>query len=231
MCWWLDPYASERAVKLRDKFNIKTYIETGTFRGLSIKFYAFRFEEVLGCEINKEYFKIAQERIKDLKNVSIFLQSSPDFLWNFVKSYKLACRKDIILFYLDAHFYNPEAKDRWIVLKELDALKDFSNGVIVIHDFDCNGLGHLKYDGETLNFSLVKGDLLKINPNFHFYYNTKEFSGVRTKEEMDKTTGITLDDETLETINYHNNDRLQHRGLLYCTPSELDLTEFELEKV
>jgi len=231
--WWFDKFAVKQALKLRDRFHISTYIETGIFRGLNIKFHSYNFLKVWGCEIKEEYFRIAEKRVKNLKNVEIYKQSSPAFLELFLKRYREEGRRDIVLIYLDAHFYDPTAslKDRWVVLKELKALKSFKNCIICIHDFDCERLGHLSYGGKNLDFSLLRKDLSGVNSDFFFYTNSRKFSEAHTKETAKGFRGLDLDADTLETIEYHNNDRLKYRGILYCVPEMLDLKKFELVKM
>lgn len=232
MSWWFDKIAVEQTLKLRDKFQIKTYLETGTFRGLNIKFWSYYFDEVFGCELNEEYYKISIDRIRDRKNIRLYNVSSEIFLSLFVKEYKKQSREDIIFIYLDAHFYNPDLrkKKRFVVLDELSALRDFKNCIICIHDFDCEGLGHICYDGYHLNFELIKNKLKEINI-FLYYTNTKQFSAVHSKASISNVVGLDTDEDTLETIDYHNSDRLKYRGILYCVPSELNLKEFKLKEL
>jgi len=233
MCWWFDKIAVKQTLKLRDKFNISTYIETGTFRGINIKFHSYNFSEVLGCEINNGYYRTAKGRVRNLKNVTIYRQTSPEFLADFRKKYRKAKRRDIVLIYLDAHFYNPLAtsKDRWVILKELKVLKGFKNCIICIHDFDCAGLGHLCYNGQSLDYSLIKKDILDVNPDFFFYTNSRRFREVHSKQTIRRVIGLASDEDTLETIKYHNCDSLKYRGILYCIPERLDLKEFKLVKL
>lgn len=231
MSWWFDKIAVEQTLKLRDKFQIKTYLETGTFRGLNIKFWSYYFDEVLGCEFNEEYYKISIDKVRDRKNIRLYNVSSEIFLNLFLKEYKEQSRKDMVLIYLDAHFYNPNLKKekRFLVLDELSALRDFKNCIICIHDFACEGLSHISYDGQDLNFELIKNKLKEVN-TFFYYTNTKHFSEVHSKDSILNVIGLDPDEDTLETLKYHNSDYLKYRGILYCVPSELNLQEFKLKK-
>ena len=58
MCW-LDKKSIEQILKMRDDFNISTFIETGTFKGINAKVHAYNFKEVLTCDISEEYLKDA----------------------------------------------------------------------------------------------------------------------------------------------------------------------------
>jgi len=231
---WTDKKIIEQMLKLRDKFNISTFIETGTFKGVNAKFQAQNFKEVLTCEIDPEYFKEAKKRLKPYKNVFIYQKSSPEFLRWFVQKYNNQGRKDIVLIYLDAHFYNPNLPpdQKWVVVNELKALKGFNNCVICIHDFDCEGLGHCIYDGEHLGWPLVKDDLIRVNPHFSFYTNTREFCEIYTEETIANVSGITLDEEIKDNLRYAWSSEFKaYRGILYATPEELDLTYFQLKKM
>lgn len=230
---WTDKKSIEQILKLRDKFNIRTFIETGTFKGVNAKFHAQNFKEVLTCDISDEYLKMARERLKPYKNVFIYQQSSSDFLSWFIKEYNLKRRKDIVFIYLDAHFYDPNLppEKKWVVIKELKTLEGFRNCIVCIHDFDCEGLGHCIYDGEHLGWQLVKTDLMKVNSNFHLYTNTREFCQIYTEETIANTPGIILDADTIDNLKYAWTSELKaHRGFLYAVPEELDLNYFQLKK-
>lgn len=232
MSWWFDKKAVEQTLKLRDKFKINSYVETGVFRGLNVRFWSYYFNDVAGCDISDEYLDIARKKVADRSNVRLFKMLSHDFIELILEEYDVSGREDIILFYLDAHFYDPNLpkRDIWVVKKELQSLKGFKNCVLVIHDFDCGGLGHLCYDGVNLDYNLIKDDLRIINSNFYYYINAREYCDVHTKDSIAGIRGIFPDEETLETIDYHNTDRLKYRGILYCVPQKLDLNKFEVKE-
>lgn len=231
MCW-LDKKSIEQMLKLRDDFGITTFVETGTFKGVNAKVHAYNFKEVLTCDISDEYLKSARERLEPYKNVFIYKKSSPDFLKDFVKKYREDGRKDVVFIFLDAHFYDPALPpdQKWVVINELRALEGFTNCIICIHDFDCEGLGHCIYDGQDLGYPLIKNDLLKVNPNFYLYTNTKEFCDIYDENTIANVQGIALDADTLDNIRYaHSAERLTYRGILYCVPRKLDLTKYKLK--
>ena len=132
---------------------------------------------------------------------------------------------------MDAHFYDPELpkNEKWVILNELKALKNFKRCVITIHDFD-NGLGHCTYDGEHLDLPLIKRDLMNVNPSFFLYTNDLASCEIITKP--DEMKGLYPDFETLDNIKYaHSSPRLTYRGILYCVPEKLDIREFDLKKI
>ncbi len=232
MCW-LDKKSIEQMLKIRDDFDISTFVETGTFKGINAKFHAQNFKEVLTCDIIDEYLRVATKRLEPYKNVFVYKQSSPDFLKLFIQKYNEQGRKDIVFMFLDAHFYDPSLPpdEKWVVINELKALKGFKNCVICIHDFDCEGLGHCVYDGESLGWPLIKNDLMKVNTDFSLYTNTKEFCQIYDEKTIANVPGIALDADTLDNIRYaYSAERLTYRGILYCTPRKLDLNNFQLKE-
>lgn len=225
MPWWFDKNAIEQTLELRAQFKISTFIETGTFRGVNILFHSYKFKQVYGVEIDEFYAQISRHRVRSRENVIVFHMSSDEFLTKFISYYKMMGRTDTVLIYLDAHFYNPTAKtkeERWVVINELKALKGFRNCVLVVHDFKLPDLGYLYYDNEPLDFDLIGGYIQEINPDFYLYCNVAEFRDVHTEDSIRGVIGINADEDTLDTIRYHQKeDRLKYRGALYCTPEEL----------
>ncbi len=223
MGWWYDRFSVFATLRIRDIYNVNTFIETGTFRGVNLRFWFYHFKEVIGCEINPEYAKITQDKITEVipqrrPTAFVHCKSSPDFLSEYIKQYRQDKRNDYVIFYLDAHFYNPKLPNKFVVLDELNSLYDFNRAIIIIHDFDVSGLGHIEYDGISLNFELVKDALNSVNPEFDYYQNTKELCAPHTLETIKVVPYLVQDEDTIETINYHNTDRLKYRGILYCLP-------------
>lgn len=226
MSWWFDKIAVEQTLKLRDRFDVVTYVETGTFRGINLRFHSFNFEEVLGVEKSKEYADKTRQRCSDRTNVTVRCSDSAEFLRSFV-AWHLLEPSNIPFFYLDAHFYNPA--ERWVVKRELQMLCGLPNCIIAIHDFQVGGLGYLIYDGEPLSFAVIRNELDAINPFFSYYTNSPEWSEVHTAESIVGVQGLEPDEDTLETIRYHDTDWRKHRGILYCTPTPLDLQHYKLK--
>ena len=232
MCW-VDKKSLEQMLLLRDKYEISDFVETGSFRGVNVRYHSFHWKNVFSCDINDDYLLIAREYNKDRKNVIIEKQSSSSFLTSYVKEYKDNRRNDIVFFFLDAHFYDLElpATEKWVVLNELKALKDFKNCVICIHDFDCSGLGHCCYDGRPLSFPLVFNSLKDVNNDFYYYVNDRKTCDIHTENTIHETKELIINDSVLDTISNTNScDRLRYRGILYCTPTELDLNNFSIRR-
>jgi hypothetical protein len=232
MCW-IDKNSVIQILKLKKEYNMDTFVETGTFKGVNTRFYSYYWENVLSCDIFEEYLSMAKNYNKDRNNVFIEKKSSGIFIKNFIKKYKEDNRNDIIFFFLDAHFYDPSLpkNKRWVIVDELKSLKGFKNCVLCLHDFDCSGLGHLCYDGQPLGFPLVVPYLNKINKDFYMYVNTKETCDVHNENTIKDVKEIIVDEEVLDNIKYANScDRLTYRGILYCVPYELNLDNFELKR-
>ncbi len=227
---WTDQMAIEQILKLKKEFKINTAIATGTYKGNDVMLYAQYFNEVYSMDVSDEYLTIARERLKGYDNIVIGRMPSDEFLRGFKCAYDICDSDDVIYFYLDAHFYNPKAKpeDRWVVVKELQALEDFPNCVIAIHDFDNGELGHLIYDGEHMGWNVVGEYIQKVNPNFYYYTNTKGYCDIYNEETI-KQSSILVDEHTLDNLHYANSsDIKKYRGILYAVPRELDLNKYEL---
>jgi len=228
---WHDKQSIEQILKLKDKYKMSTFVETGVFKGVNVRLHSFYWDVVRSCDISKEHISIAKEYVSDRDNVFIEKSNSADFLRNFVDKYNRDGRSDIVFIYLDAHFYNSIVSERWVVLKELASLKGFKNCVIVMHDFDCCGLGHLCYDGEHFGFPLILDSIRAVNPDIHMYVNTKDMCEIYDEETILERKELIINENVLDNVRFTNScDRLKYRGILYCTPTELDLEVFNLRK-
>lgn len=227
MCW-VDKGSIKHIKQVGDKFKVKTFVETGTFLGMNITAHSNNFDNLFSCEIVKEYYNKAIDKIHKywLKNnikstPTILNESSKSFLKWFLKLHKLNPKEygKYIIYYLDAHFYDPKlpkGKGKFVVLDELKALKKSKNAIIIIHDFD-NNLGHITYDGISLDLKLLKKRLLKINKKFKFYTNTLESCDIM------KTTD-TKDKDMIQNLKYAwSKPDKTYRGLLYCVPKKIKI--------
>lgn len=232
MCW-VDKYSVEQIIKLKNQYNISTFIETGTFRGQGTRMYSFHFDEVLSCDINDDFLKISRAYNKDRENVVISKESSSSFLSNFVTKYYKDKRDDIVFIFLDAHFYDASLtpNEKWVVVNELKSLYGFKNCVICIHDFDCSGFGHCCYDGEPLGFPLVLPHLKMINNDFNYYVNTSPFVSAHNSTTIMDVKEMVIDDLLIDTLKFVNEkEERKRRGILYCTPTPLDSRDYKIRK-
>lgn len=224
---WTDKASIEHIKKIRDKFSVKTFVETGTHVGINVLTHLGNFEFVFSCEKDENYFNIANSKAIEYHNKNqtgiptILNEESKSFLSWFRELYEADNDNSLygknIIFYLDAHFYDkkrPKGKGKFAVLDELKALKDFKNSIIIIHDFS-NGLGHITYDGVSLDMNLLKKDLLKVNPKFRFYTNELSSCDIMKIEE-------TEDKDMIENLKYAwSKPDKTYRGILYCVPKKI----------
>lgn len=210
---WTDKCALETIWKLAKHFKVKEFVETGTFMGINAEVHATHFELLETSEINEEYWRKSFRRLNRFDNVGCYNISSKRHIKEFIEDYKKSKRKDYVIFYLDAHFYNPKGP-RWVVREELKTLKGFDKAIVIIHDFN-NGLGHCIYDGERLGWNVVGKDLMKINKNFKFYTNNLDYVDIVKPREM-------KDEAAEDNIKYlWKTPRLTYRGILYALPKKV----------
>ena len=217
---WTDKASIEHIKQIRDIFKTNIFVETGTFKGMNVLVHNDNFNTILSCEINKKYYNIARKKC-DYRNICIYNVDSPKFLKGIKKTYK----DYYIIFYLDAHFYDKKRKNKFVVLDELKALKDFDKAIIIIHDFD-NNLGHITYDGISLDMMLLKKDLLKVNPKFKFYTNELSSCDIITEDDLRVDGEIILktknDKDRYENLKYAwSKPEKTYRGILYCVPKKI----------
>ena len=217
---WTD-LNSIRAIKhIRDKYKIKIFVETGTFKGINAELHSQNFENVFSCDINQDYVNASQKRCAHLRNVLILNRNSPHFL-------RTLNPLERHLVYLDAHFYDTSLpqNQRFVVLDELKALKG-KDCAVVIHDFD-NGLGHITYDNIPLDLRLIEDNLFDVNPHFNLYTNELSSCNIlRLIEKNIKELKLTLDRDLVDNLLYAwSEPRLTYRGILYALPSHLSKEE------
>lgn len=124
------------ALELRDRYDLKVFIETGTHVGGTLFWASFFFEKVIGIEISRFYFEFAQRACKGVKNIILIRGDSRTELYR-----ALALAESPALIWLDAHwssdleFFNKPAKGECPLLDELKALNaDGRPHVILIDD-------------------------------------------------------------------------------------------------
>ncbi len=165
-----DSFIKAEIEKLRDRFRVKTVIETGTYLGGTTKVLSTMFEEVYTCEINDGNFKKSNEYLRDIDNVILVNQSSPKFLDDLLQI--LTASSNIKLFFLDAHWSNDCP-----LLDELSCIaKHKLKPVIVIHDWkvpDRPDLGYDSYNGQDFTFEWIQSHLELIygKEGFKYHYN------------------------------------------------------------
>lgn len=163
-----DYFVREEFIKIKEIFNIKNVVETGTCLGSTTMFFSENFDNVFSVEINDTYLQIAKERNP---NANYYLGSSDILLPSIIENLV-----DKTIFFLDAHWEN-----HCPLLAELDCISKMEDKpIIVIHDFFVpnSNLGYDAYNGQVFNFDWIKSKLDSIysSENYEYYYNTDERS-------------------------------------------------------
>lgn len=217
---WTDRDSRIAIMTLRDKYKIKTFIETGTFKGVNAHIMSNIFDNVITIEKDYNYFKIAMLNNIGKKNICFLWDSSPEILKTLKKGLKA-------IIYLDAHFYDKKAKQKFVVIDELKALKSHKNKTLIIHDFD-NNLGHINYDGQSLDFGLLKRHLKKVNPNFHYYTNSLASCSIIKQSSVNEFPPQ-FREVVKDNLDYAwSRPEKTFRGILYCTPTRLSKIDQQL---
>jgi len=172
-----DKYLLNEVLKLKDEYNVKTYIETGTHVGGSAAIASIYFEKVITCENHDWYFERANNNLSSLNNVELYKKSSLDL---FDEIFPI---DEICIIFLDAHGEND-----FPLKGELNKIsKNKTKHIIIIHDFfvpDDYGNPKFQYDtwnGNKIDLNYVKQSLDEIYgvDNYEYYFlPNQELSGV-----------------------------------------------------
>lgn len=158
-----DTYIKGELLKLKERFNLTTCVETGTQYGNTAAELYTMFDKVHTIELDEDYHRQTIVTHGHL-NMSFWKGDSLFII--------AAIKEDNVLYYLDAHGCNVGG----CALKgELDAisLKKLKNVCIAIHDFKVPGkdFGYDTYDFE-LCFEEIESHLNNIYPDgFDYHYN------------------------------------------------------------
>ena len=167
-----DTFIEQEFISLRDRFGIKTAVETGTCLGHTTLFLAKHFEKVYTVEINKEFLELARPKFIQHPNITSIGGNSPDVISGLSLD-------DKTLFFLDAHWQKS--------CPLIDELKEIAikkiKPVIAIHDFFVPGepLGFDTWNGQAFKLEWLKPYIDAIYPEgFMYYYNSdKESAGAK----------------------------------------------------
>lgn len=176
-----DSFVKRNFELFRDKFNIDTVIETGTYLGGTTKVLSEMFRWVLTFELNREYFKQSGEYLKGVKNVSTLNLDSGLYLTELLSQMKPQLQEgETLLFFLDAHW-----EKSCPLLAELKAIAD--NGikpVIIIHDWKVPNrpdLGFDSYNGQDFTFDWIEKSIDAIYGigKYGYHYNDQAEGAMR----------------------------------------------------
>jgi hypothetical protein len=173
-----DTFVCDEFLKLKERFNIDTAIETGSCLFYTTRWLSNNFKEVYTVECNPDYYLIGVEKVLDKTNVHSFLLDSVKFLNLTLPSFK----DNNIITFLDAHWMNncPLLDE----LEELSNLQTKQPPVIVIHDFFTGNeeLGCDEYNGQPFTYEWIEPKIKnierKLNCKYEYYFN-KETVGAK----------------------------------------------------
>ena len=127
--WWAyeqypvsppDRVKSDVVKEYAQKFNIETFVETGTYLGQMIDGTKENFKEIISIELDKDLFERAKNRFSGYKNITILQGDSSELLPKYIKN----IRKPI-LFWLDAHYsagFTAKGILNTPIMKELESI-------------------------------------------------------------------------------------------------------------
>lgn len=176
-----DTFACEEFLKLKEQYNIKYAIETGSCFYTTTKWFAENFEQVFTVEINPDFAKHGKHKIADKNNVCAVIGDSVGFLKT-LKDEPFAIPDDAsCIYFLDAHWLN-----HCPLIEELDVISKIKQHppVIVIHDFKTDNpeLGYDSYNGQDFDWEFIKYSVyvleLEFNCVYEYHYN-KEATGAK----------------------------------------------------
>lgn len=171
-----DTFAQQEFLKLKEKFQLKNAVETGTCLGYTTAFLASHYEKVHTVEIMDKYYDIAYEnRLKGFDNCVMHKGSSAEKLFDMLDQ-----MGDDTFIFLDAHWGNHcPLKD------ELKAIaRRGIKPVIAIHDFFVPNHPELGYDsinGQAFNYEWLKPEFDAIygEGNYEYYFNSESVGAKR----------------------------------------------------
>lgn len=172
-----DKFLLDEIIKLKNKYNVRTYIETGTHVGGSSLIASEHFEKVITCENHNWYFEKAKANLLGKENIELHQKSSLDL---FEEIFPL---EETCIIFLDAH-----GEHDFPLKGELKKIsKNNVKQILIIHDFfvpDVNGNAKYQFDtwnGNRIDLDYVYDDLIEIygENGFDYYFlPNQEISGV-----------------------------------------------------
>jgi hypothetical protein len=176
-----DPVLEGMVRQLVAEQNIRTVVETGSWRGYTTRRFAEFVNEVFTIESESMVRRLAALTLSGCSNVEIIAGDSarelPRLIHALVNSI-VALHRRPMLYYLDAHWEND-----WPILQEIDAIARLDDRCcIIIHDCkvpNCPGLGFDSYNGQELTFEFVRPILDRLRFRWRHYFNDDSAQGHR----------------------------------------------------
>jgi hypothetical protein len=175
-----DNFACREFLKLKEKFNLTTAVETGSCLYSTSKFFGENFGTVHTIELSEEYSRHGIHKVADMPNVHTYIGDSVQNLHHLTN---IISQNDRVIYFLDAHW-----GENCPLLAELDALtkvKTILPPIIAIHDFYTGDerLGWDEYNGQRFDYSWIEPKIKALeqahNCGYSHYYNTEAENGMR----------------------------------------------------
>lgn len=119
------------------------FIETGTRRGVTLKYVADGYKnlKLFSCEPNKEFFAIAEAKLKGYNNCKIYNETSQNFIPKILDTYDP--NENLSFFFLDAHGKGFD----WPLRQEIEQITHrLRKAIILIDDFKVPNNPQFTYD-------------------------------------------------------------------------------------
>jgi hypothetical protein len=115
-------------------YNLDTFVETGTFNGVTTEIASKIFKHVYSIELSEKLYCAAQEKFKSYTNVTCMQGDSPDVLVGLIENIS-----EDALFFLDAHWagdLSVRGTSDSPLLRELSILakRNYTNNDLIIVD-------------------------------------------------------------------------------------------------
>lgn len=175
-----DYYVAEKILSLKQKWDIKTVIETGTYQGDSTKWFGENFEKIYTVEVNPDFQKVAIKECESLNNIEFLLGDTTKIFPSLLSKIE-----ERVLFYLDAHGFGrpcPTPQEMEFIASRIGEEKFFPDPIIIIHDFKNPNYPEYSYN-TFFNFAyrwdLVEPFIRNIYRNKFIYYFNEEAAGAK----------------------------------------------------
>lgn len=160
------PELTSFVLMLKDKYNLNSCIETGTFKGDTTIVFSRIFNKVDTIEINSSFLEFAKIKLNRQKNITFHLGNSKEILETILPSLK----NSRPFFYLDAHW-----NEFWPLLDEIKIIGKYfkDNCIIVIDDFKVpyrNDISFDKYGDHECSMEYIKDSLPEVFSSYDLIF-------------------------------------------------------------
>lgn len=159
-----DNLLAAQVLRLRDKYNLSTFVELGTCLGSTTRWAAVNFEKVITIEINPSFAAIAEERFLGLRNIELIVGDTVEVLPYIINKIP----KNSFVF-IDSHW-----TDNNPLLEELHILQHIKPMVMAIHDFKVPDHPELSYDEYPAQNIVYEWNYIKNHiKDYSYFYHEK----------------------------------------------------------